>query len=38
MYGISIIYIDPDQGGIGEIFPEVMIFPEGFNARGKYHH
>ena len=30
-------FIDPERGGFGEIFPEVMIFPEGF-SRGKYHH
>ena len=24
-------FIDPERGGFGEIFPEVMIFPEGFS-------
>ena len=28
---LSFIY--PERGGIGEIFPEVMIFPEGFSPR-----
>ena len=26
-------FIDPERGGFGEIFPEVMIFPEGFSPR-----
>ena len=28
-------FIDPPLGGFGEIFPEVMIFPEGFSPREK---
>ena len=28
---LSFIY--PERGGFGEIFPEVMIFPEGFSPR-----
>ena len=28
---LSFIY--PERGGFGEIFPEVMIFPEGFIPR-----
>ena len=26
-------FIDPLLGGFGKIFPEVMIFPEGFSPR-----
>ena len=26
-------FIDPERGGFGEIFPEVMTFPEGFSPR-----
>ena len=28
---LSFIY--PERGGFSEIFPEVMIFPEGFSPR-----
>ena len=30
---IYLSFIDPERGGFGEIFPEVMIFPEGFTPR-----
>ena len=32
-YEVYLSFIVPEQGGFGEIFPEVMIFPEGFSPR-----
>ena len=31
--GIYLSFIYPERGGFSEIFPEVMIFPEGFSPR-----
>ena len=33
VFRYNISFIDPPLGGFGEIFPEVMIFPEGFSPR-----
>ena len=33
--GLHLSFIYPERGGFGEIFPEVMIFPEGFSPRKK---
>ena len=34
MYSILLLFIYPERGGFGEIFREVMIFPEGFSPSG----
>ena len=33
VFRYNISFIDPERGVFGEIFPEVMIFPEGFSPR-----
>ena len=33
VFRYNISFIDPERGEFGEIFPEVMIFPEGFSPR-----
>ena len=30
---VYLSFIYPERGGFSEIFPEVMIFPEGFSPR-----
>ena len=32
-HDLQLSFIDPERGGFGKVFPEVMII-----SRGKYHH